>query len=112
MTTGHHRSLRIFSGNIRAQQGFDGPTAFDGPPGWTVDKQQQTELYIVTHNLQLPNPDEGLHVVVTTKTQFVIPIVSVGKNSFTVTTWQLWAGMPQAPAPAATDFMFMAAHHT
>lgn len=99
---------KVYSGYIRAQQGFDAPEPFDGPPGWTVFKQQQTEIYVVQHNLALSHPEAQLHITVTARNTFVLPVVSVANNSFTVSTWQLWAGTPQAPVPTQSDFMFVA----
>jgi hypothetical protein len=99
---------KVYSGYIGAQQGFSAPAPFAGPPGWTVFKQQQTEIYVVQHNLALVRPEAQLHVTVTAHATFVLPVVSVSSNSFTVSTWQLWAGTPQAPAPIQSDFMFVA----
>jgi len=98
----------IYSGHITAQQGFSAPTSFDGPAGWTVFKQNQTEIYIVTHNLGLANPEHDLHIVATPKEPYRSLFIAAGPNSFTVQCWQMWAGVEQAPAPSATDFMFVA----
>lgn len=101
-------SGEMFSGFIEANQGFNSPVSFSGPQGWTVFKQMQTEVYVVTHNLGIRDPKVHFHVTVTTDTPFIIPFVTVAENGFKVTTWQLWGNAPQAPIPAATNFCFIA----
>jgi len=96
----------LYSGHINADDGFSAPFHFNGPPGWTVYKSNQTEIYKVTHNLHLTNPHRQLHVVVTTKEWGVDPQLGHGADSFTITMMK----MPQI-APAQTDFDFVAVHY-
>jgi hypothetical protein len=95
-----------FSGFVEANQGFNGPVAFDGPQGWTVNKMQQTEIYKIHHGLNLSNPNK-LRVVITTKKTFTIANVeSTTANDFTVSVWTV--GSATGGAPASSDFMFIA----
>lgn len=55
----------IFSGRVHAADGFDSPVPSQGPSGWTVYKEQQTEIYLITHNLGLTDPEGQLHITVT-----------------------------------------------
>ena len=76
----------VFSGHVPEDAGFSSPAPFPGPPGWTVFKVNQTEIYRITHNLNLKLPSNQLHVVVTPAREGVIPAVTgATANSFTVT---------------------------
>jgi len=96
----------LYSGHINASDGFSAPVPFYGPPGWTVYKLQQTEIYRVIHNLHLTNPHKQLHVVVTTADFDVVPAVGHFADWFVVTTMK----MPQLAA-AQIDFDFVAVHY-
>ena len=56
--------MQVFSGYIKSGEGFNAPVPFDGPPGWTVFKQSQTGVIVVTHNLNLTNPWKQLHITI------------------------------------------------
>ena len=76
----------VFSGHVPADAGFSSPAPFPGPPGWTVFKMMQTEIYKITHNLHLKLPPNQLHVVVTPARDGVIAAVTgATADSFTVT---------------------------
>lgn len=93
----------IFSGRVNANDGFDSPAPVHGPSGWTVDKQQQTEIYTITHNLDLADPEDQLHVAVTAMgTDVVATVEEVAANTFRVSTWF------DQQLPIASDFMFVA----
>src|SRR3954462_5646483 len=96
----------IYSGHVNANDGFNAPAPFNGPAGWTVSKSQQTEIYKITHNLNLTKPHRQLHVVITANTPGVLPSVGQTANDFTITMML----MPQQ-APAQTDFDFVAVHY-
>ena len=94
---------KIFSGRVNANDGFDSPASVHGPSGWSVDKHQQTEIYEITHNLNLKDPEEQLHITVTAmKSGVVINVEDVSANSFVVSTW-----IGQT-VPTDSDFMFVA----
>jgi hypothetical protein len=96
----------VYSGHVNADDGFNQPVAFNGPPGWTVFKSQQTEIYKITHNLHLTNVDKQLHVVITTRDWGVVPSVAKAADSFTITMMRIsQGGLPQS------DFDFVAVHH-
>lgn len=95
--------LSLFSAKINGGDGFDSPAPIVDLPGWTVFKQQQTEIYVITHNLGLCDPDRDMHVVVTPMSPHCIAIVeSLDENSFRVSTWRT------NEAPMQSDFMFIA----
>jgi hypothetical protein len=94
-----------YSGHVNANDGFTQPVPFAGPPGWTVFKSQQTEIYKITHNLNLTNSQKQLHVVITTNTPGILPSVAQAANAFTITMTSLQGALPQ------TDFDFIAVHH-
>ena len=95
----------IFSGFIEKNEGFNGPVHFNGPPKWTVDKQQQTEIFKIHHGLGLKNPHD-LHVVATTATSLTIANVeSVTADDFVISVWTL------GQSPAMTDVSFVAVLH-
>ena len=96
----------IYSGYIEENEGFDSPSLFKGPPGWTVYKSEQTEIYEVTHNLELDNPENQLHVVVQTMKTFTISDVRLKKNSFIISTW-----LCVHEAPVSTSLMFIATYY-
>ena len=56
---------KIYSANIEENQGFNNPVPVADIEGWTVWKQQQTEIYVIKHNLGLTNPERQLHIVAT-----------------------------------------------
>lgn len=96
----------IFSGRVNANDGFNSPVPVHGPSGWTVDKKLQTEIYEITHNLGLTDPEEQLHVIVTAmKSGVVINVEDVTANSFRVSTWI------GDTAPTDSDFMFIAVYY-
>ncbi|MBW4935857.1 hypothetical protein [Marinobacter sp. F4206] len=93
----------IYSAKVEAGDGFAAPAALAGLPGWTVFKQQQTEIYEITHNLNLNDPALDMQVVATSMTPGVSVVVeSVDANSFRVSAWT------SQLAAAETDFMFIA----
>ncbi|MBW7472675.1 hypothetical protein QQF73_16455 [Marinobacter sp. M216] len=93
----------IYSAKVGAGEGFSGPAPLAGLPSWTVSKQQQTEIYEITHNLNLNNPELDMQVVATSMTPGVSVVVeNVGANSFRVSAWT------NQLAAAETDFMFIA----
>ena len=95
-----------YSGHIDANDGFSQPAPFAGPPGWTVYKMQQTEIFKVTHNLNLTNPKKQLHIVVTPCTSGILPAVtSHTANDFTITM------LTAQNAAAQTDFSFVAIYY-
>ena len=97
----------IFSGYIEENEGFDSPSPFNGPPGWTVYKSTQTEIYQVFHNLELYNPENQLHVVVQTiKPATISAIDNLGKNDFTISTW-----LSAHEASVGTNLMFIATYY-
>ncbi|MBW0148956.1 hypothetical protein [Marinobacter arenosus] len=93
----------IYSAKVGAGEGFSSPAPLAGLAGWTVFKQQQTEIYEITHNLNLSNPESDMQVVATSMTPGVSVVVeAVNANSFRVSAWT------SQLAPAETDFMFIA----
>lgn len=81
----------IYSANIGRNQGFDAPESIDGLNDWTVDKEGQTEIYNIHHNLGLSNPDRQLHIVATTRgldgSAVELLVAGNDSNSFTIITW-------------------------
>ena len=96
----------VYSGFVQEDQGFSAPVPFNGPPGWTVHKSNQTEIFRITHNLHLTDPDRQLHVVVTSKKWSVMPSVQKLADAFVVTMMV----MP-AQASSKTDFDFVAVYY-
>lgn len=93
----------IYSAKVNAGDGFDAPADLVDIPGWTVFKQLQTEIYLITHDLNLPDPPRDMHVVATSMTPGVQVVVErVEENSFTVSAWG------ESLVPVQTDFMFVA----
>jgi hypothetical protein len=94
---------KIYSAKVNAAEGFDSPAPLADIPGWTVFKQQQTEMYIITHNLNLPDPERDLHVVATSMNSAArVAIEYVKSDSFKISAWV------DNMAPVQTDFMFVA----
>ena len=94
---------QIYSAKVEAGDGFSAPAPLAGLPGWTVFKQNQTEIYVITHNLNLSTPELDMQVVATSMTPGVSVVVeSVDANSFRVSAWT------NELAAAETDFMFIA----
>ncbi|MDB6061450.1 MAG: hypothetical protein JWM78_1553 [Verrucomicrobiaceae bacterium] len=92
---------QTFSGYIGANDGFDGPAPFDGPTGWTVNKEQQSEIFKIHHGLNLSKPHK-LRVVATTQKAFTIAnIESLSTNDFEITVWTTNG------TPAITDVSFV-----
>lgn len=90
----------LFSAKIDSNQGFDNPTPIADLDGWTVWKQQQTEIYVIRHNLGLTNPGRQMHIVATPMdANTILVIESVERDQFTVSTW--------LPGPTSTDSAFM-----
>lgn len=97
----------IYSGYIEENEGFVLPSLFKGPPGWTVYKSNQTEIYQVIHNLELSNPESQLHVVVQTiKHSTISAIDKLAKNDFTISTW-----LSPHEASVSTSLMFVAIYY-
>jgi len=97
---------KVYSGHVKADDGFAAPAAFDGPPGWTVFKSNQTEIYKITHNLHLTNPSKQLHVVLTMETLDVQAQIGQSADSFTLTTLK-----GPGHVAAQTNFTFVAVHY-
>ena len=98
---------RIYSAKINAQAGFDSPEPIPGLPGWTVWKQQQTEIYKIQHNLGLTSPETQLHIVATAmEINTILILQNITSNDFVISIWT-----PNNQAPKQSDFMFMAAHY-
>ena len=88
----------VYSAKVNAGDGFDAPVPLQGLPGWTVSKQSQTEIYLITHNL-----NKKMHVVATSMSPSSHVVVqSVSENSFTISAWRFDL------MPTQTDFMFIA----
>lgn len=93
----------FYSAKVNAGDGFESPAPLADLAGWTVFKQQQTEIYVITHNLNLSNPEREMHVVATSMSpQARVVVERVNENSFTVSAWTEHLGTIQ------TDFMFIA----
>lgn len=92
----------VYAGFVGANDGFSGPAPFDGPSGWTVDKMSQTEIFKITHGLNLQNPHELKVTATTTNPKTVANIESMSANSFTVSVWTV------NETPASTAFQFIA----
>jgi len=98
---------QIFSGYIKANAGFSTPAPFDGPSGWTVCKNGQTEIYQIRHNLHLVNPAKQMHITVTSMNAVVLPTVqSMSSDGFVITTLRSDSG-----AADESDLMFIAAYY-
>ena len=97
---------KIYSANIEENQGFDNPAPIVEIDGWTVWKHQQTEIYVITHNLGLANPERQLHIVATPMEKDTVLIIeSIESNQFTVSTWNIHG------ASKDSSFMFIAVHN-
>jgi hypothetical protein len=93
----------LYSAKVNAAEGFSAPVALADLPGWTVFKMEQTEVYVITHNLDLTNPEREMQVVATSMNPEARVVVNnMRKNSFTVSAWT------QDLSPIQTDFMFIA----
>lgn len=100
-------SQTIFSAKINKHDGMDTPKNIEEIPGWSVFKMEQTEVYEITHNLNLEFPEKELHVVATSMSQQIRVIVDhVDTNTFMLSTWK---GLD---IPASTDLMFVAVLNT
>jgi|GEM_PF-2544219 len=98
---------QIFSGHVAAGAGFTAPAPFDGPAGWTVFKNGQTEIYEIHHNLHLSNPAKQLHVVVTSMSALVLTTVqSLAADKFVISALTSDSG-----AATETDLMFTAIYY-
>lgn len=96
----------IYSAKVNAGDGFDALAPLTDISGWTVFKMGQTEIYQITHNLGLSDPERDMHVVATSMSAGVDVIVSsLAENSFTISAWG------EETTPTQTDFMFIAVHN-
>jgi hypothetical protein len=96
----------VLSGHVPVDAGFNAPAPFPGPPGWTVFKKMQAEIYEITHNLHLKLPPNQLQVVVTpAKDGVIAAVTSSTADSFTVTM-----RLPNT-APVASAFDFVAVYN-
>lgn len=103
---GRGSNSRIFSANIAESEGFDTPAPIPSLPGWTVWKKGQTEIYVITHNLELSDPTRQMHIVATPKNyNAILSISSVDRNEFTVSTWNFNGATTQSA------FMFIAIYY-
>ena len=103
---GRGSNSRIFSANIAESEGFDTPAPIPSLPGWTVWKKGQTEIYVITHNLELSDPTRQMHIVATPKNyNAILSISSVDRNEFTVSTWNFNG------ATTRSAFMFIAIYY-
>ena len=99
-------TITIYSAKINAGEGHSSPSQLADIPGWTVFKMHTTEVYEITHNLNLSDPERDLHIVATSmNSDATVVIGNLKSNSFIVNTW--------APdtAPIQADFMFIAKHN-
>ena len=97
---------KIYSANIKKNQGFDNPEPIADIEGWSVWKQQQTEIYIIKHELGLDNPERQLHIVATPmESNTIIIVESIEADQFTVSTWH-----PNGVSKNSS-FMFIAVHN-
>ena len=93
----------LFSAHIEENQGFDNPVPISDIKGWTVWKQQQTEIYVIKHDLGLTDPKRQLHVVATPmEANTILVIESIENNQFTISTWLPSGGSKNS------SFMFIA----
>jgi hypothetical protein len=94
---------QVFEGHIEQNQGFDAPAPVAGLPGWTVNKQQQTEIFIVRHGLGLADPAR-LQITATADDARYQAIVERNEaDEFMIRTYD-----PANDAPAMTGFQFRA----
>lgn len=94
----------LYTAHISKNQGFDNPAPIADIEGWTVWKQQQTEIYVIQHNMGLTDPLRQLHVVATPmESNTVLVIESMESNQFTISTW-----LPNGGSKSSA-FMFIAA---
>jgi len=97
----------IYSAKIEEGQGFSNPEPIADISGWSVWKQEQTEIYVIKHNLGLADPDRQLHIVATPMELDTILVVErVESNQFTISTWTA-----QNSSPKDSAFMFIAVQH-
>jgi hypothetical protein len=86
-------------------RGFENPEPIEGLPGWTVWKEAQTEVYIVTHNLGLTNPGSQVELVaIPVDPEVRLEVFDIGANSFQLVAWK---DVPGGPVPHATDILFV-----
>lgn len=77
----------IFSAHIEENQGFDNPEDIIDIEGWTVWKQQQSEIYLIKHNLGLTDPKRQLHVVASpTEENTILTIINMESDQFIIST--------------------------
>lgn len=96
----------LYSAKVNAGDGFDAPAPLADISGWTVSKMEQTEIYKITHNLGLAEPERDLHVVATSMSaEATVVVSSLDADSFTISAWG------EQTTPAQTDFMFFAVHN-
>lgn len=93
---------QTYSGYLGANDGFNGAAPFDGPLGWTVNKEQQTEIFKIHHGLGLSKPHKLRVVATTQKSMTVVNIESLTANDFVLSVWTT------SGAPAMTDVSFVA----
>jgi hypothetical protein len=97
---------KVYSARIERNQGYSTPEAIPEISGWTVWKQEQSEIFIIQHNLGLRNPDRQMHIVATPVSRHVELVVGpVESNQFTISSYVPGGG------PALSTFMFIAVHH-
>lgn len=103
---------KVYSARIEENQGFDAPEPIPEINGWSVFKQQNSETYIIQHNLGLSNPDRQLHIVAMPvgrpfgKFDRVLKLESNESNQFLITTW-VWPEL----TTLTSAFTFIAVHH-
>jgi hypothetical protein len=96
---------KFFSAHVDGSQGFQNPEPLADIPGWTVWKKGQTEIYEITHNLGLVNPDRQMHIVATPmKPNIKLCVESVEKDHFTISTW--------GNTSQSSSFMFIAIQYS
>ena len=98
-----HPNPKIVSAKIESGDGFAAPVPIPDIEGWTVWKEHQTEIYKITHNLGLTDPERQMHVVATPMDFDTILVVQhIGSNDFIISAWG------PGTTPKASAFMFIA----
>ena len=99
----------IFSAMIHAGAGFESPVPIEDIPGWTVDKQHQTGVYKIIHNLGLTNPLGQMHIVATPwRTNTFLTLTKVDSDYFVISSTAPNGG---DGGDRETDFMFIATYY-
>ncbi|MCF6235986.1 MAG: hypothetical protein L3J70_06380 [Gammaproteobacteria bacterium] len=102
-------NVKTYSAYIDKHQGFNSPEPIPNIEGWTVWKMEQTEIYKITHNLELTNPEHQLHIIATPMNANTILIIdSVASNEFTISTWRSDSGRLDDRFTTASSFTFIA----